>query len=415
MSGFVVVAAACGYGLTCLLNIVAARILPASEYGAFSAAVAMVAIICTIATLGLEKCALRILPEYIDRQAQGKTKGYIIFGIVIGALFGGCCARLAFVLYDTLRAHDETIDALAQMLWFVPAITLFLFALEVATACGSWLGSTLVYRLLLPAGTVVAVVAVALSTTTPTLRETIDAYGLVWIAALAAMIAIILHRLPVAVLRATSSYEPRQWLTKSVGYLGFSLIMTVFSQGAVVMLEVVKGDRVGVGMMAAAMQIAGFVVIAQTATMRVYAPQLARVIASGDAAGERLLMRSRSLFMIAVCGAFLAVIVFFGRDLLALFGENFRAAYPALVVMTIAHCVNTVLGFAPAVLQYHGAHRLTLTIAAVGTIVALIAMAVAAKEATYLEVAQTYAVSLIAMYIAFQLAILSRRRRTQPK
>lgn len=411
MSGFVVVAAACGYGLMCLLNIVAARILPANDYGAFSAAVAMVAIICTVATLGLEKCALRILPEYLDRHAQGKTKGYLMFGVVVSLLFGGCCAFVAFLLYDALRAHDENLDALAQMLWFVPVIALFMFALEVATACGSWVGSTLVYRLLMPAGAVAALGALALSTTAPSLRETINAYGLVWVASLVVMIAIILWRIPTAVLRSTSSFEPRNWLTQSVGYLGFSLIMTIFSQGAIVVLEVTKGDRVGVGLMASAMQIAGFVVIAQTATMRVYAPQLARVIASGDVRGERQLMRSRGVFVIAVCGTFLSVIVFFGHELLALFGAPFRAAYPALVVLTIANCVNTVLGFAPSVLQYHGAHKLTLTIAGVGTLVALIAMAVCAKEATYLEVAEAYAASLIAMYCVFQFASMRRRWR----
>lgn len=414
-SGFVIAAAAAGYGLTCLLNIVAARILPASEYGAFSAAIAIVAIICTVATLGLEKCALRILPEYLSLAKQDKTRGYIIFGVVICVLFGALCAVGAFVLYDTTRVHDENLAALSQMLWFVPAITLFMFALEVSTSLGSWMASTLIYRLLVPAGATAAIAILALFESKPSLSATIDWYGTTWIISLVVLVVIIMRRLPAAVRRSTSLFEPRDWLTQSVGYLGFSLIMTLFTQGAVVMLEVVKGDRVGVGMMSSALQVAGFVIIAQTATMRIYAPQLARLVANQDIAGERALMRSRGRFMIAVCVVFLAVIALFGRELLSLFGPSYSAAYPALLCLSIGNCSNTILGFAPAILQYHGSHKLTLTIAGVGTAVALIAMSICAKEGTYLDVSYAYAASLIAMYIGFQLAVLRRRRQFAAK
>ncbi len=407
-SEVVVVAAAAGYALNCVLNIIGARILSATDYGAFSAAVSMVAIICTIATLGLEKCALRLLPEYVDLKSQSMTKGYIVFGVTISVCVGACAAVGAFVIYDSVRAHDVSLDALAHMLWFVPAMALFLFAIEVATALGSWMGSTVVYRILLPASAAGAVAASALFDSTPTLREVINMYGLAWVAALVVMIVIVLRRLPTLALRATSLYASKDWLTQGVGYLGFSLIMTIFTQGAIVVLEVVRGDRVGVGMVAAAMQVAGFVIIAQTATMRIYGPQLARLIARGDAHNERMLLRSRGRFMIVVCGAFFAVIVLFGHDLLALFGEQYRAAYPMLVTLAIGNCINTLLGFAPSILQYHGAHRLTITIAAVGTTLALLAMAVAAHVGTSLEVTYAYSISLTAMYIAFQVAAMRR-------
>ncbi len=414
-SGFVIAAAATGYGLNCLLNIVAARILPADEYGAFSAAIAIVAIVCTVATLGLEKCALRILPEYLDLRAQGKIKGYILFGGATCLLFGAICAVSVFVLYDKARAHDENLAALSQMLWFVPAIALFMFALEVATAVGSWMASTLVYRLLLPASASAALCVLALWEAAPSVSAMINSYGAVWIISLVVLIAIIVRRIPAAVIRSKSSFEARDWLTQSIGYLGFSLIMTLFTQGAVVVLEVVKGDRVGVGLMASAMQVAGFVIIAQTATMRIYSPQLAHVISSQDERGERALLRARGRFMIGVCVVFLLTVVLFGRDLLALFGPSYTAAYPALLWLSIGNCGNTVLGFAPAVLQYHGSHKATLLIAGIGTALSLIAMSICAKEGSYLDVSYAYCASLIAMYICFQLTMLRRRRQRSVK
>lgn len=400
--------ALCGYALTCFLNMVAARILSAEEFGAFSATISMVAIVCTVATLGLEKCALRLLPEYVQRKLQSRTKGYLIFGIAISVGVGALCASGAFVFYDAARPHSANLEPLKQMLWFVPTITLFLFALEVATAFGSTIGSTVIYRLIVPAAAVVAVSGLSLFVEHVTLRETIFAFGATWVVGLLMMVILIWRRIPQGVAAARAEYAPRDWLTQSVGYLGFSLIMTLFNQGAIVVLEVLKGDRVGVGLMAAAMQVAGFIVLAQTATARVYSPQLARLITAGDAAGERALMRSRMKFMVLISGVFLALVVFCGREMLGVFGASYRDAYPTLIVLTIGNCANTILGFAPTVLQFHGATKRTVVIAGTGMIIALIGMTLVARSGTYGEVAYAYSAALIATFVALHIASAKR-------
>lgn len=407
-SGFLVVMAASGYGLTCLLNVVAARILPIAEYGALSAAIAMVGIICTFATLGLEKYALRVLPDFIVSRSHSQAKGYLIFGIIISLFLGTGCAVGSFFVYSQIHSNPIRCAAFEQMLWFVPAIALFMFTLEVATSFGSWVASTIVYRLVLPTAAVVAVASLAAFVPTPTLREAINAYGVVWLGALLVMAILAFRRAPGGVLQSRAEYSPKHWLSEGIGFLGFSLVVTIFNQGSIVVMELMKDDSAEVGMLSAVMQVAGFLIIAQTATARVYGPELSRLISAGDLVGQQFLMRSRAKFMLLLSGAFLVVIVVWGHELLGMFGEPYRHAYPALVVVTIGNCANAIFGFSPSVLQYYGEHKLTLTILCSGTLASLIAMSIVARSGTFFEVAWTYAITLSATYLVLQLFALHR-------
>ncbi len=408
---FVTVAAFIGYAFTLAMNAVAAHILPQVEFGEFSSAVAMVGIICTCATLGLEKYALRLLPQYIVAADLRGVKGYICFGVAICILVGVAISIGAFSLYTLFKIETQNLNVLAQILWFVPVIAIFLFALEIATTFGAIIWSTAIYRIIFPFITLVGMAALSWKAATPSVGEAVNVYGFSWVFALVLMLWVMHQSAPKGLYLSPFSFAIKKWLIEGVEYLGFSLLMTVFSQAAILTIEVVRGDRISVGLIAAAMQISTLVIIVQTATMRVFGPRLAILIAAKDAIGQRQLMRRRAWFMFLFGIAFFAAVVMFGREMLDLFGAEYKVAYQALVVLTIGNVVNTILGFAPTYLQFHEAHRITLKIAALGTIVGILVMGITAAYGTYLDVAYAYSFSVIAMYGAFQIAAMVVSKR----
>ncbi len=401
---FVITAAAIAYGLTLALSALVARILPPAQYGEFSSAVALVSITCTCATLGLEKYALRLLPEYLHSDRAHKAKGFVLFGVSVAVALGVAVAFGGFHLYRHFKPHAEGVEVLGRMIAFVPAIAVFLFVLEVATTFKSAVGSTLIYRIVLP-GLTLGAMAYAPHLVTPfTVNDAVNVYGYTWLAALVIMIVYTAIVAPRELRRAGISLEPRAWLVEGMEFLGLSLLMSVFAQSAILMLEVLRGDRIGVAHLSACMQISGLAIILQTATIRTYGPRLARLIAAGDFPGQTVLLRQRALLMMAIGGAFLAIIVLWGERLLRVFGDEYTDAYPTLVVLTIGNIVNIVLGGAPLYLQFHGLHRTTLGIAIGGTVLALGSVAAAALMGNYETVAKAYVIALIIMYAAFQVA-----------
>ncbi len=404
VSSFVIAASAIAYGLTLALNAVAARLMPAVDYGEFSSAVAMIAIVTTCATLGLEKYALRVLPEYLHNHAIPKVKGYVFFGACVAVVGGLALGVGGYQLYGTFKPHAENTNILKQLLWFIPGISLFLFIIEVVTTFRSAIGSTLIYRIILPAGTLAAMMWIPHEEHPFKVADAVAIYGGAWMAAL---LILVVYTVVVAPNKFASSavvLEPKQWLTHGFGYLGLSLVMTLFGQSAILILEIFRGDRTGVARLSACMQIAGLAIITQTAMMRVFAPALARLIASGDLPGEWRLVRKRGRIMLAVGMVFTIGIVLFGRELLGLFGEDYRSAYPTLVLITVGNVINIVLGAAPVFLQFHGRHRLTLGITAAGTVFTITAIAIAARFGDYTMVAQAYVGSLIVLYVTLQIA-----------
>lgn len=402
-NAFVIVAAAIAYALTLALNALAARILPQVAYGEFSSAVAMVTLTCTFATLGLEKYALRLLPEYLHTDRANKAKGYVIFGVAVSVAVGIAVALGGFHLYKHFKPHAEGVEVLGRLVRFVPSIALFLFLLEVATTFRSAIGSTLIYRMVLP-GMTLAAMAVAPHWFAPfTANDAVAIYGYSWEAALVVMALYVFVVAPRSLREARVSMEPRLWLVEGMEFLGMSLLMTVFSQSALLILEVFRGDRVGVAHLSACMQIAGLAIILQTATMRIFGPQLSQMIAQGDLEAQMRLARRRMLLMSVLGGAFLGTIILFGHSLLELFGPDYTDAYPTLVVLAVGNVLNIVFGGSATYLQFHGLHRTALGIASTGTLLAVVAVTIGALLGDYATVAKAYVAVLIAMYATFEI------------
>ena len=315
-------------------------------------------------------------------------------GVALGT--GGVAA------YGRWSAHTEDLGVLEEMLWFVPAMALFLFMVEIATTFRSAIASTTIYRLAHPVLTLVWIAPHIMQGLTA--EEAIGIYGGAWVVSLAILCVYMAVSAPKGLYSGRISVEPRSWLSHGIGFLGLSLLMTLLSQSAILILEIVKGDRAGVALLSASLQIAGLAIILQTSTMRIFAPELARRVAAKDLNGQRELLRRRGRAMVVLGGILLLLVMQFGREFLGLFGQNYREAYSTVVLLTFGNVVYIALGSAPVFLQFHGRHRLALAWAAAGTVIAFTAVVVAANFGDYATVAQVYTAALVLFCVGMEIA-----------
>lgn len=397
------------YGILCVVGIVLARLLSPEEYGRYGSAVAFATLAATFATLGLEKQALRLLPAFIVRGEWGLVRGYLVMSLIVCIALGAAIGLVAGPGLDEIRPPPNARGSFTAVMVYLVPVTLFCMLVEVLTAFGRPLASTATYRLALPLSILAACGAIAWLDDRDAVHA-VHAWGLGWCAALALLAVLVWRAMPAAVRGAQALVRGGPWIWGGINYLSFSLIMTAFAQAPLIVLGLAHEDRAGIGVFTAAMQLAGFVTIIQTATTRVYAPKLSQLIEAGDTDGERRLMTGRNALLGAMSLAFVAGAALFGRELLSLFGTGYERGERTLLVLSAGNAVNTVLGFAPWWLQFKGRHTLVLVISGTGCAAAIGGMWWAASSMHWEAVAWSYSVGLAATFAGLHLSVGFTRR-----
>ena len=397
------------YGIFCVIGIVLARLLSPEEYGRYGSAVAFATLAATFATLGLEKQALRLLPAFVVRGEWGLVRGYLVMSAIVCVALGAAIGLVAGPGLDEIRPPPNARGAFTAVMIYLVPITLFCMGVEVLTSFGRPLASTATYRLALPLSILASCGTIAWLDDRDAVHA-VHAWGIGWCAALVLLMALVWRAMPAGVPRMPSKVRARLWLGGGISYLSFSLIMTAFAQAPLIVLGLAHEDRAGIGVFTAAMQLAGFVTIIQTATTRVYAPKLSQLIEAGDTDGERRLMTGRNALLGAMSLAFVAGVALFGRELLSLFGSGYERGERTLLVLSAGNAVNTVLGFAPWWLQFKGRHALVLAISGTGCAAAIGGMWWAASSMHWEVVAWSYSIGLAATFVALHVSVGLTRR-----
>ena len=106
-------------------------------------------ILSTIATLGLEKYALRYLPALLERGDAAGVSSYWKFSLrTIIQVSLALIAVFALGMFGSLWARGgDPRFVLLYLVVFLPGIGLFLFMLEVVTASGAALRAVAIYRI----------------------------------------------------------------------------------------------------------------------------------------------------------------------------------------------------------------------------------------------------------------------------
>ncbi len=349
-----------GAALAYTSHVLLARWMGVFQFGLFIYAWIWVIVPAYLLPLGMSAAVVRFVPEYLTRAAPRRLRGVIAFSRRLTLASGLAYALLGTAVLRLLAPHLPAGHAppLLLAVWCTPLFALMLLHEGLARSFDRvvlafspqylWrpLGLLLLGGLLYSRGWPLdATLAMQLS---------ILVCGVV----LLGQMALFRHGLPATMRRARPVWQGRHWLRIAFPMLlvqGFDLLF--LNTDLLVLGVFASPDQVGI--YNAAVRTAGLISFVHYAVTSLAAQRFSALATRRDRARIERLLRTSVHLMFWPALAIAAALAMFGPTLLALFGPEFRAGYPTLLILIAGHLANAAVGPLSVLLNMtgHQAHN----------------------------------------------------------
>ncbi len=399
-----IAAAGLGYGAHVFL----ARILGASEYGVYSYVWVWLTIGGFLTSFGLSEAAIRFVAEYRDTGQSGTGREFIRTSLAIVSSFSTLIAAAGALL---LFLFSDQIPPEFVLPAFLALACLPIFAiqdlLEGHALAFSWTGLAHVPPYILRQALIVLYAVAAIAASMPATA------GTALIAVLAAgatatlvQLMLFLRRAMRALPLAPGARHTAQWLKTAFPMMmtnAFQLVLT-FSDIIVLGMFV---DSQTVALYFAATRVSSQVTAVQFAVTSAVAQRMAGLNATQNKVELHSLIHSSARWIFWATLAIAASVVILGWPLLWLFGAEFTAAYPVLVVLTLGLLARASTGGAEDALKMLGHERSEFRAKAISMAVNLVLNFSLIPQFGILGAAAATATSIVAYSIILE--VLMRR------
>jgi O-antigen/teichoic acid export membrane protein len=395
------------YALMYVANILLARSLKVNEFDDYNVAISIVTMLSTIATLGLEKYALRAISLFKMRQDWGKFRGFWLFSIKIIAgfsllLFFFLSGSLEAIL--ALRSNDYHI-AIVILAVFLPVIAVSLFLVEVISAQGAQILSIAVYRLFLPLLYVLLIGGFVLKQVGLTATIAVLCYGAAWLSSFSLLWLIANSLITREIKQAVPLIFPKKWLGRSLPLVFNSLMMTIMTSGGVIILEILFPSSTAVGTYAVAVQTGGFISLIGTSTNRYYLPSFVVLIEQNEHEKIARLIKHRVLVVGGLILMLFILVSVFAHQILAVFGDKFSDGYMSLIILAAGASFSGLFADMPYILQYMGYNKLVLGLTFLATLSMVSLGFYFGSIYGTVGVAMAYALPVMVIFISFRIMV----------
>ena len=393
--GVLVALAIAGQFAGWLLAVLLARTLGVEGFEAYAVASALFILMASIAPLGSEKYALRLLPGQLVRGELGAARGYVRFGVRRTAATALTCALLAGLV--AWRADEPLRSAVLLTCLSLPAGALAHLGVELLTAAGQPARALGLFRLLVPL--IALGLALALRPFGLSAAMAVACWGVGWLVAMACLRFSLMRALPAGWETASPLTDVRGWRKASRPFLVHRLAMALLAQAGVLSLELLGADGVDVGAYAAALGTVGLAAVLVTSTNRIYGRQMGLLLEAGDLAGVVAMGVERRRWLLPAIALFLALALGFSPEWLSLFRPEFaEAGATPLRLLAISTAFAMLLALAPTKLKYLGESRLLYRVVAAGAALQLLLLLVLVPPWGATGAAVAHLVSTLGMY-----------------
>ena len=393
-----------GQGLIYLLAIVLARGLGVEGFDDYAVAAAVFMLTASIAPLGSEKYALRVLPVFIEREDWGRVQGYMRFGmrrsVCMSLMLTMAVLGIMLVLGDALQ--DSTRLAIAITALAVPLGALVHFGLEVLTALGRQFIASVIFRIVVPATALAFAMLLLALYPEPSGAFAAACWGPAWLLALLLMASVARHSLQPIAWRSQPVDEARHWRIESRPFFLYRLATGLLAQSGLIALALLNAPAVAIGAYAAAVGTAGLASVLASATNRAYGRRLSLLMERQDYPGVMQLRRERMRWLLPSVALFLGIVMLFGRELLSLFRPEFAdQGAMALRILAVGISLAVLLALAPTYLKYRRRKRTTYFIIASAALTQIVALGLLVPRFGAMGAASAFTLSMCGMYGAF--------------
>ena len=403
-----VAVAVAGQLMAFAFSLTMARRVDVGAFEAWAVAASTFLLLVSLAPLGSEKLALRLLTPRINSNDYAGVATYLGFAgrrTLVVALV----AAAALTIFALAARSGDVARALVATAFALPAGALAQVGLEVLSAAGRPMLALLLVGLLVAAlALALALVALAAGVAI-TGAQAVGFWGLGWLVALALMTATLRPWLPP---KRPAPAEATSWAIEARPFLVYRVALALLAQSGVLALELL-GPPGAVGAYAAAMAVATLGSVFATATNRAYGRQLALLLEEQDAAGIAELHRARRRWMVPVLAIFLLPVWLVPGPILAAFRPEFATAATASLRILASTIAFTVLfALAPTVLKFRRQRRSLYAVVAATAGMQLVLLVVLVPRWGATGAAAAYAASMTGLYAALAgMASLDSRNR----
>lgn len=335
-----------------VLNLALSAMLDVSAFGDFRVAREFAFFCGSLALLGGDRAAPRMLAEPLDRAQFGIVWEYLRFYGLIGLLISG--AVIAIVWWAGYMYHHDwhlgTHHAVAIVALAIPFMATGALAGRILQTVGRTFLATMPWRV----GAHVLLLATLLLAQFATGR--VDLHTVLWLTCLTVTVITLtqwamVRRYALKVLEfAPDLRTPRAWLGISVPMMGVFLVTIGLAQSDLYFLEWF-GAESDVGHYAGAVTTAHFVTLIQTSIIALYAPLVARDIQSASVRANPAYAKGQRMMALNVTPAIL-ILLLAAVPVMGLFGSDYRHAAPIMRLLAVGNGAWAMASMSALWLQY---------------------------------------------------------------
>lgn len=333
-----------GVAASYLVQVFLARWIGPSGLGNFNFAYNWGRTVSVIGDLGTSLAALKFVPDYSSSNDSGRLKGTLISFTAI-SFVGSLLLSLALIaFFIAAPPTDVSQTTLIIGLAITPLIALKELYVQVLRAIGfitlAYLPGHVLIHVFLLAGTALVVytqpvplnsdIAILIQGGVILLIILWQGWG-------------ILRAVPREVLSTKAVYEMGYWIKTSLPMVMIKGFVTIMDRLDIIMVGLLLGSF-ATGIYSAASRIATLVSFGLYAVDAITAPKISPLYRAGDTAELQRVVRQSSRLSFASSLVLFSGIFIFSGFLLNMFGPEFIAGRTALLIISLAYVLNSLLG-----------------------------------------------------------------------
>lgn len=334
-------ASVAGTGIRFLIQVALANWMGAAEFGRFVTGRGWGELLSKIPNRGYEMTAVRYLPMYEEQRDWGRYNGFVRLSQLETLSLGVALGAMAAAGYVSLA--DDPDGAIVAGMLIVPALSGVYLGRALLQGAHHVVTATTLIDVVLPVG-----LATLIGGTFVVAGEVEAEVALLILAGTMATIAfieavLVRRNLPVEARGAPPIFERRAWVSTARTLFIAQLAIAVLTIADVLIVSAVLGP-VEAGLYAVATRIAVLGRLVNSGLESVVSGRIARAHSMGDtAAVQRGVDETIRLSTLPTIGfALLAILL--AEPILSLFGSEYVAARPVLVILLIGNVTNALTG-----------------------------------------------------------------------
>jgi O-antigen/teichoic acid export membrane protein len=358
-------------------QIVLARALPTSEYGAYAYVLQLCGILSVVASLGFLQTAVRVIPDMRVRGDRAALRTFVWWGIgtslAVAALIAALVIAVGEIWEDAIVEPFRTALLPASVV-LLASLTLLRFSQEILRAEKRVALSQLGEQIIIPLTLLAFGGAIWFFGTAANGQSAITFQAMASLFAGTTLIVIALR----STRRETDSeivrnQRPNDWFRIGAPLAAAGLLTSFLSRGDVIVFGFLTGTE-EIAAYAAAARITGLLIFGLGAVNAIGAPIFSELWHSGERGSLQTEMdRAASLATLVTLPAFI-VLIAFPEQLLALFGPEFVEAANALRVLALGKLVTALVGPAAPMMVITGNQKLYFLITAASTVIMILSV-----------------------------------------